>query len=51
MAKASNLNGSDDEERRLGEQTGVDTRVVLAVNPARLVWLVLWGQAVPERRC
>jgi hypothetical protein len=32
VAKASVQNGSDGEERRLGEQTGLDTRVVLAVN-------------------
>ncbi len=31
MAKASNQNGSDCEERKLGEQNGLDTRVVLAV--------------------
>ena len=32
MAKALHENGSDGEERKLGEQTGLDTRVVLAVN-------------------
>ena len=32
MAKAPYLNGSDDEGRRPGEQTGLDTPVVLAVN-------------------
>ncbi len=32
MAKASNQSGSDGEERKLGERTGLDTRVVLAVN-------------------
>ena len=32
MAKAFDENGSDGEERKLGEQTGLDTRVVLAVN-------------------
>ncbi len=32
MAKASDQNGSDGEGRKLGEQTGLDTRVVLAVN-------------------
>ena len=32
MAKASNQNGSDCEGRKLGEQNGLDTRVVLAVN-------------------
>ncbi len=34
MAKASYENRSDGEERKLGEQTGLDTRVVLAVNAA-----------------
>lgn len=32
MAKASNQNKSDGEELRLGEQNGLDTRVILAVN-------------------
>ena len=32
MAKAPNWNELDDEGRKLGEQTGLDTRVVLAVN-------------------
>ena len=32
MAKASDENGSDGEGRKLGEQTGLDTRVVHAVN-------------------
>ncbi len=32
MAKASDQNGSDGEGRKPGEQTGLDTRVVLAVN-------------------
>ncbi len=51
MAKASSLNGSDGEGRRPGERTGLDTRVVLAVNAARLVLPVFRGPAVPERRC
>ncbi len=34
MAKASDQNGSDDEGRRLGERSGLDTRVVPAVNSA-----------------
>ena len=34
MAKASDENGSDGQGRKLGEQTGLDTRVVLAVNSA-----------------
>ena len=32
MAKASDQNESDGEGRKLGERTGLDTRVVLAVN-------------------
>ncbi len=32
MAKASDQNGSDGEGRKLGERTGLDTRVVLDVN-------------------
>ena len=38
MAKASFWTDSDAEARRPGEQTGLDTPVVLAVNGARLVW-------------
>ncbi len=34
MAKASNENGLDGEERKLGEQKGLDTPVVPAVNAA-----------------
>ncbi len=41
MAKASDQNGSDGEGRSLGEQTGLDTRVVLGVNAAGLVLGVL----------
>jgi hypothetical protein len=37
VAKASNQNTSDDEVRRPGEQTGLDTPVVLAVNDVDLV--------------
>ena len=29
---------TDTQRRKLGEQTGLDTPVVLAVNGARLVW-------------
>ena len=32
MAKANLWTSSDAEERKLGEQTGLDTLVVLAVN-------------------
>ncbi len=34
MAKALGWNASDGEGRKLGEQTGLDTRVVPAVNDA-----------------
>ncbi len=37
MAKASDQNRSDGEGRKPGEQTGLDTRVVLAVNAASKV--------------
>ncbi len=37
MAKASPWTISDAEARKLGEQTGLDTLVVLAVNGARLL--------------
>ena len=35
VAKALSQNGSDSEGRKLGERSGLDTRVVLAVNDAR----------------
>jgi len=38
VAKAALWTVTDAEARRLGEQTGLDTLVVLAVNGARLVW-------------
>ena len=38
MAKAAYWITSDAEARKPGEQTGLDTPVVLAVNGARLVW-------------
>ena len=38
MAKATFWPVLDAEARKLGEQTGLDTPVVLAVNGARLVW-------------
>ena len=38
MAKAAHWTVSDADVRKLGEQTGLDTPVVLAVNGARLVW-------------
>ena len=34
MAKAVHQHGSDGEGRKLGERSGLDTRVVLAVNAA-----------------
>ena len=37
MAKAASWTTTDAEERKPGEQTGLDTPVVLAVNGARLV--------------
>ena len=47
MAKAASWTGIDAEERKLGERTGLDTPVVLALNDECLVWLVLIP-AVPE---
>ena len=47
MAKAIHWNGSDGEGRKLGERSGLDTPVVLAVNDARLVLHFLYGYAVP----
>ena len=41
MAKASNHNGSDGEERNPGAQTGLDTPVVQGVNAADLVLEIL----------
>ena len=38
MAKARLWTLTDAETRRPGEQKGLDTLVVLAVNGARLVW-------------
>ena len=38
MAKASLWTIPDAEARKLGEQTGLDTLVVLAVNGAHLLW-------------
>ena len=45
--KASHWNGFDGEGRKLGEQPGLDTPLVLAVNDARLVLHVFRGHAVP----
>ncbi len=38
VAKAALWNVTDTEARKLGEQTGLDTLVVLAVNGVHLVW-------------
>ena len=38
MAKAALWNVTDAEARKPGEQTGLDTLVVLAVNGAHLAW-------------
>ncbi len=40
MAKAGYWPNTDAQMRKLGEQTGLDTLVVLAVNNAHLVWEV-----------
>ena len=50
MAKASNHNGSDGEERNPGAQTGLDTPVVQGVNAADLVLEILRGCPVLARR-
>ena len=38
MAKAGPWTETDAEARKLGEQTGLDTLVVLALNDEHLVW-------------
>ncbi len=38
MAKAARWTATDAEERKLGEQTGLDTLVVLALNDQNLGW-------------
>ncbi len=40
MAKAASWTITDAEARKLGEQTGLDTPVVLALNDEYLVWWV-----------
>ncbi len=47
LAKAALWNVTDTEARKLGEQTGLDTLVVPAVNCVHLVWGVL-TLSVPE---
>ena len=46
MAKASPWTTPDTEARKLGEQTGLDTLVVHALNDAHLVWAVHSVRAV-----
>jgi hypothetical protein len=40
VAKAAHWTITDAEARKLGEQTGLDTLVVLALNDDRLMWRV-----------
>ncbi len=47
VAKAALWNVTDTEARKLGEQTGLDTLVVPAVNGVNLVWEEL-TTSVPE---
>ncbi len=47
MAKAASWADTDAEARKRGEQTGLDTPVVLAVNDVHLVWGVS-TPSVPE---
>ena len=47
MAKATYWTNTDAEARKLGEQKGLDTLVVLAVNVVYLVWGEL-SPSVPE---
>ncbi len=47
MAKAALWDATDTEARKLGERTGLDTLVVLAVNGVHLVWEDL-TPSVPE---
>ena len=49
MAKALYEYRSDCEGRKLGEQNGLDTRVVLAVNAASKVLRILREYAVSKR--
>jgi hypothetical protein len=47
VAKAAHWTITDAEARKLGEQTGLDTLVVLALNDDCLVWRVP-NPAVPK---
>ena len=51
MAKAVHQHGSDGEGRKLGERSGLDTRVVLAVNAAGKMLRNLRDCVVSQRRC
>jgi hypothetical protein len=42
VAKAAPWSVTDAEARKLGEQTGLDTLVVLALNDAHWVWCLYW---------
>ena len=46
MAKAAFQLETDTETRKLGEQTGLDTLVVLAVNHGYWVWVL--NESVPK---
>ena len=51
MAKAANWNEPDGEGRKPGARTGLDTRVVLAVNDVDLVLGWLRAVSVPKGSC
>ncbi len=43
MTKVTLWTITDAEVRKLGEQTGLDTLVVLAVNDDYWVWAIVWS--------
>ena len=45
MAKAASWTETDAETRKRGEQTGLDTLVVHALNDAHLVWVIQFIRA------
>ena len=45
MAKAAPWANTDAQARKRGEQTGLDTLVVHALNDARLVWVIQFIRA------
>ena len=50
MAKAASWTNIDAEERKPGEQTGLDTPVVLALNDAH--WVAARSDGpLPEQKC